>query len=187
MEKLLVRGKCVCLTMLPPDLPGTGAGLCPTKGAGVHMQLWGRRRTRSKQRKKPSSSSCSPHPEEAVVWAGERHQSWGGKGWQRKQGVTGKAQWVCHCQFSALSPAKLPPPQPMPSPYPSPPRCCGQGGPLAVESLVQVSKKFKTKTHEMKWEFLCQVPSEPERLVYSLMKFLLQSLPLFSTRDLCFL
>lgn len=84
-------------------------------------------------------------------------------------------------------PCKAAPPPAHAIPQPSPPRCCGQGGPLTVESLVQVSKKFKTKTHEMKWEFLCQVPSEPERLVYSLMKFLLQSLPLFSTGDLCFL
>lgn len=39
MEKLLVRGKGVCLALLPPDLPGAGAGLCPAQGVGVHMQL----------------------------------------------------------------------------------------------------------------------------------------------------
>lgn len=38
-----------------------------------------------------------------------------------------------------------------------------------------------------KWEFLCQAPSEPERLVYCLMKFLLQSLRLFFTGEQHFL
>lgn len=177
MEKLLVRGKCVCLAMLPPD-PGWKWGwiVSYTGCRCAHAAM--REEEYEEEAEEETLFPLFPHMQKRQCCEQARGtRARGGKERQRKQGVTEKAQWVSHCQFSALSPAKLPPIPCHPLIQP-PLRCCGQRCLLAVE--------FKTKT-VMKWEFLCQVPSEPERLVYSLMKFLLQSLPLFSTRDWCFL
>lgn len=110
----------------------------------------------------------------------------GGKGRWRKQGLTEKAQWGSHHRFSALSPATLTP-QPVPPARSALREVPWPKWPASYRVISTAFKEVQNQNTMTKWEFLCQEPRKPERLVYSLMKFLLQSLHLFFTGEQRFL
>lgn len=59
--------------------------------------------------------------------------------------------------------------------------------PASYNAIRMLFKEVQNRTTVIKWELLCQAPSKPERLPYSLMKFLLQSPHLSFTGEQRFL
>lgn len=185
MEKLLARGKCVCLAMLPLE-PGwnwvwivsyTG---CRCAHAAVREEEY------KQEAEEETFFPLVPHLQKRQCCRQERGtRARGGKGWQRKQRAT-EMPTGCTTANSVPCPLQSFPPAPA-THHPTPQEVLWSKGPAVCGVISAGFKEVQNQNTEMKWEFLCQVPSEPERLVYSLMKFLLQSLLLFSTRDLCFL
>lgn len=147
----------VCLAMLPPE-PGWIVSY--TRCRCAHAA--GREEEYKEEAEDETLFHLVPHMQKRQCCEQERGIR-SGKGWQREQGVTEKAQWVSHCQFSALSPAKLPP---SPATHSSNPHeVPWSKGPAGCGVIGAAFKAAQNQNTVMKWEFLCQVPSKPERLL----------------------
>lgn len=147
MEKLLVRGKCVCLAMLPLDSGWNWVWFVSYTGCGC---------THAAVRKEEYKGEVDEAEEEIlfplVPHMQKRQCCKQERGARAREGVTEEAggHWKnlggCPSANSVLCPLQSCPPSPCHPLIQPPMRCCAQRGLLAVESLVQVSKKVKTKT-----------------------------------------